>query len=132
MIKQQFDVDSYWKVVIFYNVDYDLLKPIYKELLSIGFSHKSIDEAIDLLYSGEAKAVTFSNTLSYNSVILFGKHNNKYDYINSLVHEAEHVKQAMLKAYRVVDEGEPPAYTMGFLIENMYKVFQNFLCSKHR
>ncbi len=38
---------------------------------------------------------------------------SRIDYINSIVHEAEHIKQAMLKAYRVEDKGEPPAYTIG-------------------
>lgn len=47
----------------------------------------------------------------------------KADYINSLVHEAEHVKQTMLKEYDVEDEGENPAYTIGYLVKRMWEVY---------
>ena len=61
------------------------------------------------------KAVTCSNIKEHISVVIFNYHKNKYDYINSIIHEAEHVKQHMLKAYAVVDEGEPSAYTVGYI-----------------
>lgn len=67
----------------------------------------------------KAKAVTLSNRLTHISVVVFNKHKNKLDYINSIVHEAEHVKQAMLIAYNVEDAGEPPAYTIGFIVMKM-------------
>jgi len=53
--------------------------------------------------------------------VIFGRHGDVYNYINSIVHEAEHVKQAMLKAYDVEDRGEPPAYTIGYLVMRMMK-----------
>lgn len=74
--------------------------------------------------SGKGKAVTYNNLEKHTSVILFNRHKNKRDYINSLVHEAEHVKQAMLKAYDVKDVGEDPAYTIGYLVSRMWKVFR--------
>ena len=49
------------------------------------------------------------------------------DYINSLVHEAEHIKQAMLRAYKVRDTGENPAYTVGYLVMRMRQVFKEIL-----
>jgi hypothetical protein len=67
-------------------------------------------------------------------VILFNHHEDKQDYVNSIVHEAEHVKQAMLKAYQVDDAGEPPAYTVGYLVGKMWEVFRELVCikCKHR
>ena len=53
---------------------------------------------------------------------------SKEDYLNSIIHEAEHIKQAMLKAYDVDDIGEPPAYTIGYLVMKMYEVFKIFIC----
>lgn len=72
---------------------------------------------------GEAKAVTCSDINKHLSIVLFNKHSDRLDYLNSLVHEAEHVKQAMLEAYEVENSGEPPAYTIGYLVERMWKVF---------
>ena len=70
----------------------------------------------------KAKAVTLSNRLLHISVVVFNKHKDKLDYINSIVHEAEHIKQHMLKAYNVDDEGEPPAYTVGYIAMKMLMI----------
>jgi hypothetical protein len=124
MIKQTFDVDGYWKVVIFWNLDYHFFDDVELELRMIGFPNVAIEEVKETMLSGEAKAVTCSVISQYASVVLFNPHTSKADYIDSIVHEAEHIKQAMLKAYQVEDKGEPPAYTIGYLVERMYRVFR--------
>lgn len=57
----------------------------------------------------------------------FSRHRNAYEYLNSIVHEAEHVKQAMLDEYDIEDAGEYPAYTMGYLVMRMYDVFKDII-----
>jgi hypothetical protein len=121
MIKQVFDVDGYWNVVVFWNVDYHFFDDIEFELRMIGFTNVAIEEVRNSMMSGEAKAVTCSH--QHTSIILFNNHDSISDYISSIVHEAEHVKQAMLKAYDVEDVGEPPAYTIGYLVKKMWEVF---------
>ena len=122
MIKQVFYAESYWKVIVFYNLDFDLFYIVEEELLDIGFSLKSIDTLYYMISSEKAKAVTCSNPYFHTSIVLFNYHNSRTDYINSIVHEAEHVKQAMLKAYKVEDKGEPPAYTIGYLVGRMWEI----------
>ena len=114
MIKRLIDIDGYWEVIVYYNVDYNFFNDIAFELKAIGSPVERIDDVYyNLKY--EAKAVTCSNIKKHISVVLFNYHRSKYDYINSIVHEAEHIKQHMLKAYNVEDEGEPPAYTIGYI-----------------
>lgn len=125
MIKQTFDVDGYWEVVIYWNLDYHFFYYIASDLKAIGFSDKNIEEVKDTMESGDAKAVTCSN--NYTSIVLFNKHDSVTDYINSMVHEAVHIKQAMLKAYRIEDKGEAPAYTMGYLVGKMWEVFRTII-----
>ena len=127
MIKQMFDVDGYWKVIIFYNVNDDFFIPISKELESIGFPIKDTEE-IFRQFHGDAKAVTCSNETKHISIVLFKQHLSSADYINSIVHEAEHVKQAILRAYDIEDKGEHPAYTIGYIIGQMYHVFAKIIC----
>jgi hypothetical protein len=129
MIKQVFDIESYWKVIVYYDVDFNLFARIVKELIYAGASTEIIKEAYDMLKSGQAKAATYNNIDWHISVVLFNPHESKRDYINSIVHEAEHVKQAMLAAYDVEDEGEQPAYTIGHLVEKMYHVFGEMVCN---
>ena len=70
----------------------------------------------------KAKAFTYSNLKYRVSIVGFNKHFDKYDYINSIIHEAEHIKQHMLRFYKVVDEGEPPAYTVGYVAMKMLQL----------
>lgn len=121
MIKQIIDIDSYWKVIVYYNVDYNFFSDIAFELKAIGSPVEEID-AIYARLSNSAKAVTFSNIEKHISIVLFNCHNNRYDYINSIVHEAEHIKQHMLKAYNVEDKGEAPAYTIGYIVMKMLMI----------
>lgn len=129
MIKQVFYVEHYWEVIVYWNVDYDLFSDITYELLQIGFMGVAIKEMRKIMGTGKAKAVTCSSIDDHVSIVLFNHHSPKADYMNSIVHEAEHIKQAMLKAYDVEDKGEPPAYTVGYLASRMYEVFKHFLLS---
>ena len=128
MTRQQFNVEGYWKVIVWYDLDFSLLSYVHRDLSSIGFSGKSIDRLFNELRESYIKAVTCSNEEYHASVVILKKHTSKEDYINSIAHEAVHVKQAMLSAYDVEDSGEPPAYTLGYLVMKMYGVFKAFLC----
>lgn len=126
MIRQQFHVEHYWKVVVYYSWDNGFSFPVARELSAIGFPIRAIREIFhELRYN--AKAVTCSNGRYHTSIVIFNPHTSPQDYLDSIVHEAEHVKQAMLRAYWVEDEGEPPAYTIGYLVYKMYPVFKKFM-----
>ena len=127
MIRQIINVDNYWRVIVYYNIDYDLFYYISKDLEAITTPVEEIIAIKQTLQSRKAKAVTCSNIKYKTSVVGFNYHCSYYDYINSIVHEAEHIKQAMLKAYDVLDKGEPPAYTIGYIVMKMLKVFHSFL-----
>ena len=130
MIKQEFKVGHYWQVVVFYDLDFDLFDIVEEELLNTGFPLRKIDTLYYQLWSGYAKAVTCSSIEHHKSIILLTPHTSPQDYLDSIVHEAEHVKQAMFRAYRVEDRGEPPAYTIGYLISRMYSVFRDIICGR--
>ena len=98
---------------------------LYLELNKIAFSKESIDDIFNKIKSGNVKAATCNSIEERVSVVLFGNHNNDIDYINSIVHEAEHVKQALLRAYSVDDIGENAAYTIGYIVSRMYSIFKN-------
>ena len=127
MIKQVINVGGKWKVIVYYNINYNLFYYIASDLKAIEISNSTIKRIYKNMYLRKGKAVTISNIDYKTSVVCFNTHTNRYDYINSIAHEAEHVKQAMLKAYRVKDKGEPPAYTVGYLIMKMLEFFK-LLC----
>ena len=130
MVKQQFHIEQYWEVIVYYNLDYNLFNIIANEMYNAGADEELVSEVYYMLNSNKAKAVTYSNLDKHISIVLFNPHTSKRDYLNSIVHEAEHVKQAMLKVYQVEDKGEPPAYTIGYLVMKMYEVFRCLIFSK--
>ena len=115
MIKYQFSIEKYWRVIVFYDLDYHYSDIVERKLLKWGFDKEYLDEFWYCMTEGGGKAVTFNNMGKHLSIVIFNKHDDIADYLNSIVHEAEHVKQAMLDTYDVEDEGEPPAYTVGHL-----------------
>lgn len=127
MIRQEFHVEEYWKVVVWYSLDYHFFDIVLKDVRVMGIDEETVKDVYKTMKSGRAKAVTISNVSKHISLILFNSHSNKIDYVNSIVHEAEHVKQAMLEAYDVEDNGELPAYTIGYLVGRMCEVFCKYL-----
>lgn len=128
MIKQHIDVNGYWRVIVCYDTDYNSFYDIISELKKLNISNRGINNIVNKLFTTKAKAVTVSSNMAKCSLVVFKKHNDRYDYVNSIVHEAEHIKQAMLGAYNVPDEREAPAYTIGFLVMKMMEFYMEFLC----
>ena len=42
MIKQQFNVKHYWKVIVYYNIDYNFFNIIATDLKQIGCTNRTI------------------------------------------------------------------------------------------
>ena len=127
MIKQVINVNGYWKIIVYYNIDYNLFHIIRDDIAKNSTPVEGINAIKYNLFTGKAKAVTISNKSKYISFILFIKHTSREDYISSIVHEAEHVKNAMLKQYHIKNSGEPPAYTIGYIVKEMYLVFDRYI-----
>ena len=121
MIKQIINIDNYWEVIVYYDIDYNFFNDIVKELDYLNTPVEEIDK-IYYTMKYKAKAFTYSNLKYKVSIVGFNKHFDKYDYINSIIHEAEHIKQHILKSYKVLDEGEPPAYTVGYVATKMLQL----------
>lgn len=116
MIKQIIYVEDKWKIIVYYNVDYNLYHYIDRELQLQGMSDQERKSVFDDMKSGKAYAFTFTNTDERLSIVCFNRHKSTQEYMSSIVHEAEHVKEDMLKYYNVNNMGEPPAYTIGYIV----------------
>lgn len=115
MIKKVINIDNYWKVIVYYDIDYNFSHIIYSSLYKLGLTNSQINAIFNNMFNKKAKAVTISAIDKRKSIVLFNKHKSYYDYINSIIHEAEHIKQSMLYYYNVKDKGEAPAYTVGYI-----------------
>ena len=87
MIKQLIDIDGYWEVIVYYNVDYNFFDDIVFELKAIGSPVERINDIyLNLKY--DAKAVTCSNIRKHISVVIFNNHKNRYDYVNNSIYNS--------------------------------------------
>ena len=118
MIKRIININNYWKVIVYYNIDYNFFDYIENDLL---YYCTPVGNIKRIYYNMKttAKAFTYSNVKYKVSIVGFNIHFDKYDYINSIVHESEHVKQAILKYYNIADEGENAAYTVAYIAMKM-------------
>lgn len=123
MIKRRINIDDYWEVIVYYDIDYNLFHIISEDLAQIGCSKSQIRSIHNNMQKSSTKGVTISSAHCKTSVVLFNAHRSIADYINSIVHEAEHIKQSILDAYDVKDEGEEPAYTVGYIAMKMMEIF---------
>lgn len=130
MIKQVIDIDGYWKVIVYYNVDYDFFDIIYKDLKQAGCGNNNIKLLYKNMSSRKAKAVTYNNIKTQISVVCFNKHKTTADYISSIVHEAKHITDDIMLYYKIHNYGEPPAYTIGYIVKCMYNVFNSIVDNK--
>lgn len=119
MIKKIFNIDNKWKVIVYYNIDYNLFSYIADDIRKLKISDASLYRIYKMMKSKKAKAVTISSPLKKCSIVGFNRTTDRYDLINSIAHEAVHIMEAMLDYYRVNIAGEPPAYTIGHLVQIM-------------
>lgn len=127
MTKYLFWVEDKWKVVVYFDIDYNLFDFIVDDLYAAGASKNNVNNIYHTMRHKGGKAFTFSNIKKHVSIMGFNRHSEYYDYLNSIAHETEHVKQAMLDAYNIEDKGELPAYTIGYLFVKIYKVFKGLM-----
>ena len=127
MIKQVIDVNGYWKIIVYYNVNYNLFDIIINDMAQSSTPVEGMDRVKYNLFIKGAKAVTITFRDRHLSYIIFRNHKSKEDYISSIVHEAEHVKESMLEEYNVDNYGEPPAYTIGYIVKELYSVFNRYV-----
>lgn len=130
MIKQTIDINGYWKIIVYYNVNYNLFYIIKRELRYVGTPVERVHSIYNNMLKERAKAVTVSSINNNTSIVLFNKHKRMDDYISSIVHEAEHIKESMLYKYNVNNYGEPPAYTIGYIVKCMFNVFINYVSTE--
>jgi len=98
-MRQDIDVNGYWKIIVVYNV-----------------------------YLGEPNTgFTQTDFSRKQSIVGISKVTNKSQLINTIVHEAKHVQSHICRYYNVSEGSEAAAYLIGYITQQMYKVFKYLL-----
>ena len=129
MIKSVIDVDGYWSVVLFVDVDYDKYYIIESALTDILAPISVIDNIYNKISYKLNAGVTFSNPEFRTSVVCINKTTSREELINTVSHEADHVQSAICNYYNVQLDSEDAAYLIGYLVGKMYYRSRRLFCS---
>ncbi len=119
MVNKYIGVDNdKWRILLVY--DFDLLD--YDELSAImdsfGLSQRNIQRSLRILSTFNS-GMTISRADLRMSVVFIGKPTSNGQFWNTVVHELKHVHDAILDYYNIELDGEPSAYTIGYLLQRV-------------
>lgn len=99
MIRQDIDINGYWTITVVYNV-----------------------------YLGdENTGFTYTNLYKRHSIVGISQTTSQEQFINTIVHEAKHVQSHICKYYNVDEDSEDAAYLIGFIVQQMHRVFRDMI-----
>lgn len=96
MIRQDIDVEGYWKIIVVYNA--------YLGKKNTGFTYTDFNKR--------------------KSIVGISSTSSQEQFLNTLVHEAKHVQSHICKYYNVKEDSEEAAYLIGYIIQKMHRVFR--------
>ena len=131
MIKQMFYIDKYdWQIVVLYEVSYYNKDYVINKLKEICDNDNIIAQARNNLnLRSYNTGFTYSDLNKQQTLIVIGKANSSYELINTIVHEANHLKSHIATAYNINEKGEEVSYLIGGIGKVMFKVFKKIIYS---
>lgn len=99
MIRQDIDINGYWKIIVVYNA--------YLGKKNTGFTYTDFNKR--------------------KSIVGISESSSQEQFLNTIVHEAKHVQSHICKYYNVEEDSEEAAYLIGYIIQNMHRTFKNFI-----
>ena len=98
MIRQDIDINGYWKVIVIYNA-------------TLGTKDTGF---------------TYTDFINKRSIVGIAPTTSQEQFFNTLVHEAKHVQSHICYYYDVPEDGEDAAYLIGYLVQKMHRVFKYY------
>lgn len=131
MIGQSFYIDKYdWQVMVLYEVSYNNKDYVISLLETICSDNNLIDKAIaNLNLRKYNTGFTYSDLDKHCSIIVIGKTTSNLEIVNTIVHEANHLKSHIATAYDIDEKGEEVCYLIGGIVRTMFRVFSKIICS---
>ena len=122
-----------WRVRVFYVVDLIPIDFIIDELYGIGCNKQDIDDAVNVLDSGDDnRGITFSNDKERESIIVIGETSCPAQFSNSFDHEKLHLAMHIARVNNIDPFSEDLAYLAGEIGFQTFPIAKRFLCEHCR
>lgn len=111
-----------WGILIYYGTSEEDIDDIYNALVALGCSKKDADRSAYMVTHGVNVGLTFTNTDLRMSLICISDATTADEFVNTAVHEANHVQSHVCEYYNIKDDEEPASYLIGYIVQRMYRM----------
>lgn len=121
MIGNYFVLSDYdWKVKVYYDVDKDDIDFCIKELTRLTNSSKYHKACRETLYTNKKdRGYIYTSYNKRESVIFIGIPSSTGELIDTITHEANHLKSHIATYYNLDEKGEEVSYLIGNIVQYM-------------
>lgn len=125
MIGNYFRIPEYdWEVKVFYDVKKYDIDFCFKELSHLTTKSKHFDECYKTLYTNEKdRAFIYTSYDKCKTVIFIGVPSSTGELIDTISHEANHLKSHIASYYDIDEKGEEVSYIIGDIVQQMTESF---------
>ena len=133
MIGQYFNIPKYnWEVKVYYGVTKHDIPFCLKKLRKLTTQSKYAKECKETLYTNKKdRAYIYSSYRTQETVIFIGVHSSTGELINTITHEANHLKSHIATVYNLNEKDEEVCYIIGGIAEEMSNLFIPYICNKN-
>ena len=130
MIAQHFNMRNYdWDITVYYDVEKCDINFCIKQLKKLTSENKYILECKETLNTNKKdRAYTYSSYIAKSSIVFIGVPSSTGELINTIAHEANHIKSHIATYYNLNEKGEKVSYLIGDIIKEMSNTFINLIC----
>ena len=131
MKRQVIHIPEYeWKVYVYYGTTPYDTEELLGKLRSLGCSESGVLRTRkQLLRGGYNNGFTYSNHALKQSVVSLGRASEFAQFLNSFVHELQHLSTHIAQAYGIPLDGEEICYLSGWIAQEMYPILIHYLIS---
>lgn len=116
MTKHYIDIEGAWAFILAYNIGLSDLDEIASWLEALGSDEESISKACRVAL-GTNSGFTFSNESLRMSVMVISNASSVEQWLDTLVHEIDHLQGAICRYYDVELDTEEAAYLQGYIMK---------------
>lgn len=129
MKRQTIYIPDYdWIVHVYYDTTPKNADEITNALYYLGCSYKGIIRTRKQILSGEYNnGMTYSNRVLKRSIVSLGRASEFSQFLNSFVHELQHLSTHIAKANGIPLDGEEICYLSGSLAQLMYPILIHYI-----
>ena len=114
MTAQHLDIEGYWDVTVLYDVWPQDLGEVGAMLSSLGAPRQMVDDAVSNLQGWNA-GYTLTSMGRRESIVCIGRANSLREFLNTVIHEVDHVQAHVAEYYSVELGTEQSAYLQGYV-----------------